>query len=252
MLSERQEKLLNTIIRQYVKTAEPVGSMLLSGRRGLDFSPATIRNEMQDLEELGFLYQPHTSAGRIPTDRAYRYFVDNLLDSGELIADAKSRERINSSLDATETEPRHINRAIANILSELSETAVIANIDQSADFYKTGLSGLFGFPEFREFDRMFQMTNFFDRFDEMFDRIEREFFGSPSRRHEQDGINVMIGRENPFHNMMRDESVLCAKYRLPMGYAGTMTMIGPMRMNYGRNIGLMAYAVQALNRAAES
>ena len=78
-LKERKKKILEVIIKDYINTAEPVGSRTLSKRYNLGISPATIRNEMADLEDLGFLMQPHTSSGRIPTQLAYRYYVDCLL-----------------------------------------------------------------------------------------------------------------------------------------------------------------------------
>jgi heat-inducible transcriptional repressor len=79
LLSEREERILEAVIRTYVETAEPAGSRTVAKRHGLGVSPATIRNAMSDLEEKGFLYHPHTSAGRIPTDLAYRYYVDTLM-----------------------------------------------------------------------------------------------------------------------------------------------------------------------------
>jgi heat-inducible transcriptional repressor len=84
MLSERQRMILSAIIDDYVRSAEPIGSRSISKRGNVGFSPATIRNEMSDLEEMGFLEQPHTSAGRIPSHKGYRYYVDHLLHHGAL------------------------------------------------------------------------------------------------------------------------------------------------------------------------
>ncbi|UOF88911.1 heat-inducible transcriptional repressor HrcA [Fodinisporobacter ferrooxydans] len=84
MLTERQKLILRAIIEDYVQSAEPVGSRTLSKHEDIQFSAATIRNEMSDLEELGFLEQPHTSAGRIPSKKGYRFYVDHLLDPFEL------------------------------------------------------------------------------------------------------------------------------------------------------------------------
>jgi heat-inducible transcriptional repressor len=84
MLSERQRMILSAIIDDYVRSAEPIGSRSISKRGNVGFSPATIRNEMSDLEEMGFLEQPHTSAGRIPSHKGYRYYVDHLLQQGGL------------------------------------------------------------------------------------------------------------------------------------------------------------------------
>src|SRR5438045_4920179 len=78
-LSRRERRVLEAVIRSYVETAEPAGSRTLSRRFGVGVSPATIRNTMSDLEEKGFLFHPHTSAGRIPTNKAYRLYVDSLL-----------------------------------------------------------------------------------------------------------------------------------------------------------------------------
>lgn len=84
MLSERQKMILSAIVDDYIRSAEPVGSRSISKRGDVGFSPATIRNEMSDLEELGFLEQPHTSAGRIPSEKGYRYYVDHLLQQGNM------------------------------------------------------------------------------------------------------------------------------------------------------------------------
>jgi heat-inducible transcriptional repressor len=78
-LDERKTKILNAIIRNYLETGEPVGSRTISKYTDLNLSSATIRNEMSDLEELGYIIQPHTSAGRIPSDKGYRLYVDTLL-----------------------------------------------------------------------------------------------------------------------------------------------------------------------------
>lgn len=84
MLSERQRLILNAIIDDYIRSAEPVGSRTISKRTDIGYSPATIRNDMSDLEELGFLEQPHTSAGRIPSHKGYRYYVDHLVTLGSV------------------------------------------------------------------------------------------------------------------------------------------------------------------------
>lgn len=84
MLSERQRFILSAIVDNYIRSAEPVGSRTISKREGLGISSATIRNEMADLEELGYLEQPHTSAGRVPSTKGYRFYVDNLLKPQDL------------------------------------------------------------------------------------------------------------------------------------------------------------------------
>ena len=80
MLDERKTKILKAIIRNYLETGEPVGSRTISKDSDLNLSSATIRNEMADLEEMGYILQPHTSAGRIPSDKGYRFYVDHLIE----------------------------------------------------------------------------------------------------------------------------------------------------------------------------
>ena len=82
-LGERKEKILNAIIQNYLETGEPVGSRTISKMSDLNLSSATIRNEMSDLEELGYIIQPHTSSGRIPSDKGYRFYVDHLMADKE-------------------------------------------------------------------------------------------------------------------------------------------------------------------------
>ena len=93
VLTEREAQILEAVIRAYVDTAEPTGSRTVARRSGLGVSPATVRNTMSDLEEKGFLYHPHTSAGRIPTDLAYRYYVDTMMRPVRISAAEQRRVR---------------------------------------------------------------------------------------------------------------------------------------------------------------
>ncbi|WP_028451150.1 heat-inducible transcriptional repressor HrcA [Chitinilyticum aquatile] len=117
MMNERAQILLRTLIERYVSEGQPVGSKTLSQHSGLDVSPATIRNIMAELEDLGFIASPHTSAGRIPTPRGYRFFVDTLLASQTL-----SREAPATSPLPTDT-PQHSIEAASQLLSQLTQFA---------------------------------------------------------------------------------------------------------------------------------
>ena len=88
-LSERKLRILQAIIGDFISTAEPVGSRALSKKYNLGISPATIRNEMADLEEMGFLTHPHTSAGRVPSEKAYRLYVDDIMKKSEIPEEQK-------------------------------------------------------------------------------------------------------------------------------------------------------------------
>ncbi len=91
-LTDRGQKILEAIIEEYIATAQPVGSKALTQNQGIKLSPASVRNVMAELEELGYLASPHTSAGRIPTEKGYRFYVDTLLQVGEM--DRRQQNRI--------------------------------------------------------------------------------------------------------------------------------------------------------------
>lgn len=123
-IDERKFLILQAIIDDYIMTAMPVGSRTISRKAGVGFSPATIRNEMSDLEELGYLAQPHTSAGRIPSPKAYRLYVDQLMKVGKLSAD--DRDWMQDHLDFRSRQVENVIRSAANVLSDATQyTSVI-------------------------------------------------------------------------------------------------------------------------------
>src|SRR5438045_3147593 len=124
-LSRRERKILEAVILSYVETAEPAGSRTLSRRFGLGVSPATIRNTMSDLEEKGFLFHPHTSAGRVPTNKAYRAYVDALLGIAPAVASAE-HERLKEELGSSDSPIETILRRAAQSLGVLTQELGIA------------------------------------------------------------------------------------------------------------------------------
>ena len=109
-LTPRERRVLEAVIQTYVQTAEPAGSRVLTRRHDLGVSPATIRNTMSDLEEKGFLSHPHTSAGRVPTDKAYRVYVDSLLNSPAGAIVAAERERLREQIATSHSTVENILR----------------------------------------------------------------------------------------------------------------------------------------------
>jgi heat-inducible transcriptional repressor len=123
-LSERERQVLEAVIHSYVATAEPAGSRTLSRRFGLGISPATIRNTMSDLEEKGFLFHPHTSAGRIPTDKAYRTYVDSLIRVDPL--SGEERRRLEAEIQGSGSAIENILRRAAQSLGVLTQELGVA------------------------------------------------------------------------------------------------------------------------------
>lgn len=124
-LSARERRVLEAVIQTYVQTAEPAGSRTVSRHFGLGVSPATIRNTMSDLEEKGFLFHPHTSAGRVPTNKAYRAYVDALLSSAP-IATSIDRDRLTEALAASDSPIETILRRAAQSLGVLTQELGVA------------------------------------------------------------------------------------------------------------------------------
>lgn len=262
MVSNRQEKLLDFVVREYVRTAKPIGSVLAADKSHLHLSSATIRNEMNELEQQGFLIQLHTSGGRVPTDKAYRYYVDLLLENEVIDLEAEYKNKIKRALVGVPSDPREINKIVARVLSNLSENLVITGVSteflgglkhrqettprQDNDFFKKGLAGLFEHPEFRENNKVFQLANFFEEFEEMFKFIEREFFNTLGMPRGVP-VQILIGGENPF-KQIQHETIMCAKYGLPGDCIGSLTLVGPTRMDYEKNISLIKYTTEELNK----
>lgn len=140
-ITDRQEIILNALVKEYISAAEPVSSKLLKTRAGLDVCEATIRNELQELTETGFIEQPHTSAGRVPTEKAYHYFVDKIFAD---FSDSDN-EKIFSSFIAKE-----IKRTREQIENELKLAEELAKS-------LTQVSATFSFSSMPEKDTLFQI-----------------------------------------------------------------------------------------------
>ena len=123
-LTERKMKILKFIVEEYISTAEPIGSRTISKNKELAISAATIRNEMSDLEEMGYLIQPHVSAGRVPSQLAYSLYVDELMKDNVL--DKKEEEFIRQTLDNNINQMQNLLDETANILTALTNYASIA------------------------------------------------------------------------------------------------------------------------------
>ena len=137
----RQKELFRNIVEEYIKTAQPVGSKSLVEKFHLDISSATVRNDMAELEDLGLIRQPHTSAGRVPTEDGYKYYVKNFVQL-EKELDKKEREEMkklrNEEIKGTENNIKKL----AKVISQESGLGVFVGFNQNDVFY-TGLSNLF-------------------------------------------------------------------------------------------------------------
>lgn len=220
ILSNRQETVLSSIIDSYAEDAEPVGSRTVVELSDLEISPATIRNEMGVLEQLGYLIQPHTSAGRRPTIKAYRYYRDHL------ILDTAPTKEEKNIIKGVET---HDAREIAKIVSQHIREAVIVGFAPSEVYY-TGLTYLFSKPECLEHARVIDLSNIVDSFSEALE----EFFDDVTNE-----ISIWIGDEHPFGNNC---SIIIQRFR---STKQIFAILGLERMNYAANARLVRWVCEA-------
>jgi heat-inducible transcriptional repressor len=216
MITERQNQILDCLIKEYIKTAEPVGSDFLSKKYNFGLCSSAIRIELQNLIKEGFLEQPHTSAGRIPTDKAYRLFVNNILkkeiEEKELIQGYENEFKIASELTKHLAEASSVFSALHLLNKELSWQAGWEEISKE--------------PEFTNQSFISSFINFLDEFKENVEKLELD-----------SSINVFIGREIPFPKAA-NLSLICKKCNFNDSNA-LIVLIGPKRMNYNKNIHLM-------------
>jgi len=131
VLSEREQVLLKVLVGSYIREGQPVGSRALSRESGLALSSATIRNIVADLEQLGFVSSPHTSAGRIPTDKGYRFFVDSLLKARTPIEDDPVFAELRRQLDAARDDPKALVAAASQLLSNVTRLAGVVTLPRA-------------------------------------------------------------------------------------------------------------------------
>ncbi len=223
-LDERKKRILEAIVRDYLHTAEPVGSRTIWRSYMPDLSPATIRNEMADLEALGMIVQPHTSAGRIPTDLGYRYYVDYMMKSRQLTV--KEEEVISEGLNAIHQDVEDALHQTLKILSHLLEYAsVVATLNNKTRVYSSGFSHMLKQPEFSDMNFTRQVLHTIEEEDLMAEMV-KEYTT-------EKGITIRIGGENSFKEV-KNCSVVMSSYEMKNAAAGGIGVIGPTRMSYAR------------------
>lgn len=231
-MTQRQEKLLAAIIEQYAEVASPVGSSLLA--RAFDVSSATIRSEMAELERLGYIKQPHTSAGRIPTDKGYRHYV-NEIQNQSVVSAPKHAERALSARVGSAGAPEQTIRNAVDTLVELTSNLGIATIGDQ--LYMSGLGNLFGQPEFMHPGQVQEVARLLDNLQPWL----RE--ASPN-----EPLNVYIGAENPVGGSAGC-SLIISRFRSPYSDQSYIGVLGPTRQSYRGTIGLVQRTGEALEEA---
>lgn len=233
-ISDRQEKILAQIIEEYAETASPVGSVTMA--KLFDVSPATIRAEMARLEALGLIAQPHTSAGRVPTDAGYRYYVNQMAENSVTTRENDVLEdRGVHVLEKRVSSQSRADAAIRGAVDSLVElTGNLGLATVGGHLYLSGISRLFMQPEFMDTNRVQAVAKLLDNLEPWL----RE--AAPG-----EALNIFIGHENPI-GKNSEVSLIISKFVSPFSNRSYIGVLGPTRQNYVRVMGLVKYAGQML------
>lgn len=218
-LSERQKQLLKAVIELYVKTGEPVASELIEKNYDLGVSPATIRNEMVRLTDLGFLKQPHTSAGRTPTALGFRLYIGELMKEREVpvVDEVNIRQQVMDSRSEFDQMVKIATRALAKKCRTL---AISVN---GQDIYYAGAANILDLPEFYDIDVTRFVLSMFDEFS-ILQQVLNKATGT-------DPMHVIFGEETDFE-CLRPTSFAFVNFDNYLGQQGVIGVVGPDRLNF--------------------
>lgn len=225
-LTPRQIQILKAVIDEYISTAEAVGSETLEKKHNLGVSPATIRNEMVRLTELGMLKQPHTSAGRAPTPVALKYYVDQLMKPKDLSVaeEVAVKEKVWNYRQEIDKLLREATKALAEKTKTLAITAT-----NEGDLYFAGAANILDMPEFYDF----QLTH------ELLERLdEYKFWWDVLEAHE-DLSSILVG-DDLSSGLMTQCGFVYHKFKTPH-ITGAIGVVGPSRLNYAMVIPVVRY-----------
>ncbi len=227
-LTARQTQILKALIDEYIETAEPVGSENLDKKYNLGVSPATIRNEMVALTKIGYLRQPHTSAGRIPSPRAMKFYVDTLMEEKHMsLADeVKAKEEVWDSRNDVDTLIAEATKALAGRTNELAVAAT-----DEGKIWHAGYSNVFLNPEFNNFE---VCSNLFSLLEEA-PRIHEIFFV----RQFSSPIDILFGEDLGWSEL--SPVGIVSTHFSAKGRNGVLGIIGPTRLSYSTIIPVLKY-----------
>lgn len=226
---DRKNQVLNAIIEHFIKTAEPVGSKTIILTYNFKVSPATVRNDMAALEDEGMIMQPHTSAGRVPTDKGYRFYVDELADYDE--AKVLARKTIHSLREKARADlaRERVHEAV-QLLSQATPNMAFATIPENTRTFFMGFSKMLRQPEFihspLQASQVMEVIEDSDHFLKGLQNLETS-----------EEPRIFIGEENILHGI-DSCSLIVSRYHYD-GYEGAIGILGPKRMPYAYNSAIL-------------
>ena len=236
LMTERQKHILSAVVELYTETALPVGSQALLAHFDFPVSAATLRSDMVALEKAEYLYQPHTSAGRIPTDAGYRIYVEEMMGDKDL--SREDQRRLQKELLIMRAKQARMGRSTAKLLSALSGNLAVSGIIDKDEMYDFGMKELLEKPEFQEIDELCRLVETLDSLDEKLDGLIVKLADGET--------HIFIGDENPIDGI-NNCSMVVAPYHNKKGERGMLAIIGPKRMDYAKNKSLIEYMKKLLS-----
>lgn len=229
MLKERQKSILDAVIEEYLESAVPVASRQIVNKFKMPYSPATVRADLLALDDEGFLEQPHTSAGRIPTDKGYRFYFE--IHESRLASLTEKEKEVLSILFRMNRDEAFL-KSTARAIAQISECFATAGFIDDYIFYKSGLADVFQEPEFE--DR--RMVEEFSELTEYIDEEIKEAFGEVDFHCPK----IFIGRENPIKEA-RNYGMVVSSFFTQEKQKTIAAILGPKRMDYRKNVSLLEY-----------
>ena len=227
-MTERQAQILAAIIEQYAEIAAPVGSVTPAKLFGV--SSATIRSEMARLEDMGLIAQPHTSAGRVPTDQGYRFYVNRLNEAQTDVSPQldRSARAIEARVQTHSNRADRAIRSAVDSLVDLTQNLGLATIGD--ELYLSGMSNLFSQPEFLQGNHVQAVAQLLDNLEPWLREV------APN-----EPLNVFIGSENPI-GKTSGATLIVSRFRSPYSDQSYIGVLGPTRQSYGRVMRLVRHA----------
>ena len=235
---KRQEEVLSLIVKRYVETAEPVGSRFIAKQLG--FSSATIRNVMSDLEELGYITHPHTSAGRIPTDKGYRYYIESLMHL-KAVNGAMALSIKDEYAPAMRSLEEVLQRT-SHLISNLTNYVGLTLFSEYHKLYLDGASHIVEQPEFKDFKKLYYILKCLEEKRDIVDLLTNDF--------DTDKLTIHIGKENR-NSPLSECSIVTRGYKVKGKVSGRLGVIGPKRMLYEKVIPTVEYLADAVTELLE-
>lgn len=219
-LTARQTQILKALIDEYIETADPIGSLSLEKKFDLGISSATIRNEMVDLTKTGYLRQPHTSAGRVPTPQAMKFYIDQLMEEKQMsiVDEVKAKEEI---WDARRDFDKFMEET-THVLADKTKSLTIAAMEDG-DVWSSGYSFVFDNPEFGDIEICQQLFGLLEEYQRLHEIFFERISGIPP-------LEVLFGEDLGWR-YFEPVGIVVSRFQAK-GKNGAIGVIGPFRLNY--------------------